>query len=112
MHPTWTSMIAQGDSLVEEPATSGTATEAHNLLILDREVVIVGDLVSFVDDLFRVYDDLLAVADGQDLGCAVWCTAMIDESPKIAFHGSINDHIVIDSAGRCKSAKAIHIRRT
>lgn len=61
-------------------------------------MVVVGDLVSFVDDLFSVNDNFLAVTDGKDLCCTIWRAAVIDETSEIAFHGSIDNHIIVHSA--------------
>jgi hypothetical protein len=53
------------------PTVLGSA-ETMDLLVLDGELVVVGDLLTEGDRLLRVDDDLLLAVDRDDLGIAVW----------------------------------------
>lgn len=57
--------------LVESAAAALGAAQAGDLGVLDRELVVVGDLLVDADRLLRVDDDLLLRLDGDDLGVAV-----------------------------------------
>ena len=92
------------DSLIEVSATSTTATQARYLFVFDRKVVIIGDLVAFVDRLLCVNDDLFAVTDREDTSCAVGRATMVDQSTEIPFHCCINDHIVVDAAAESRKS--------
>ena len=91
--------------LVQEASAAWHAAQAGYLLVLDGEVVVVCDLVAFVDGLLGVNDDLLAVADGQNARGAVWSAAVVDEATEVALHGRVNDDIVVDSAGAGQTLK-------
>ena len=56
---------------VERAATLGRAAHAGDLLVLDGELVVVGDLLVHVDVALGVDDDLLLRLHGDDLGIAV-----------------------------------------
>ena len=56
---------------VEEALAQTTAAEAGQLLVLDRELVVVGDLFSRNDVSLRVDDDFLRAVHQDHLGSAV-----------------------------------------
>lgn len=62
-------------SLVERPTAVLRPTEARDLVLLQRELVVVRDLFVDGDRLLRVDHDLLLGLDGDDLGVAVWLEA-------------------------------------
>lgn len=59
-------------SLVERPPAVLGSTQARDLVLLQRELVVVGDLFVDGDGLLRVDDDLLLGLYGDDLSVAVW----------------------------------------
>lgn len=60
-----------GRVLVEGPAAVLGPTQAGDLVLLQGELVVVGDLLVDADGLLGVDDDLLLRLDGDHLGVAV-----------------------------------------
>ena len=56
---------------VERPSTVGSSTEARDLVVLDRELVVVSDLLSHGDVSLGVDDNLLEHPKVDHLGIAV-----------------------------------------
>lgn len=58
--------------LIEGSSTVLRSTQAGDLLILNREFVIISNLFIYINRLPRVDDYLLLSFDGDDFGIAVW----------------------------------------
>lgn len=109
--------------LVQRPSAVLCSTQARNLVLLQRELVVVGDFFIDGDGLLRVDDDLLLGLDGDHLGVTVWleeqskgtgvsggggvgverlCSAthsaaVVDESRQVATLGGVYDGVVVHS---------------
>lgn len=58
--------------LVQRPSAVLCSTQARNLVLLQREFVVVGDFFIDGDGLLGVDHDLLLGLDGDHLGVTVW----------------------------------------
>lgn len=58
--------------LVQGPSAVLCPTQARNLVLLQREFVVVGDFFIDGNGLLRVDHDLLLGLDGDHLGITVW----------------------------------------
>lgn len=58
--------------LVQRPSAVLRSTQARNLVVLQREFVVVGDFFIDGDGLLGVDHDLLLGLDGDHLGVTVW----------------------------------------
>lgn len=67
------------------------------LLVLDGELVVVGELFSTVDASRGEDDDVLLAVHSDDPGVAVGLTGMVDEAGGVAMHSGIHHLIVIDA---------------
>lgn len=84
---------------VEELATLFCTTVAGQLVagILDRELVVVGELLPTADAPRGKYDDVLLAVHSDDPGVAVGLTGVVDEAGSVAMHRGIYHLIVIDT---------------
>lgn len=96
--------------LVEETSAPRASTEADDLLVFDGEMIVVGDLIAFIDDLLGIDDNLLAVSNRKNFCCTVWRAAMVDEPSEIAFHGRINDYVVVNPAVSIQLSATVYKR--
>lgn len=83
--------------LVERPATVLCSTQARDLVLLQREFVVVGDLFVDGDGLLGVDHNLLLGLYGDDLGVTIRSAAVVDESCQVATLGGVYDGVVVHS---------------
>lgn len=91
-------VISTPKKLVQEASTARHATQTDDLFVFDREMIIVSDLVAFIDHLFRIDYYLLAIANREDSCSTVRGAAMVYQAAKIALHGRIDDYVVVNTA--------------
>lgn len=109
--------------LVQRPSAVLCSTQARNLVLLQREFVVVGDFFIDGDGLLRVDHDLLLGLYGDHLGITVWLeeqrkgrgvsgggvsgaprpgsvthsAAVVDEARQVATLGGVYDGVVVHS---------------
>lgn len=66
------SVAPHSNGSVQRSAASLRTAQARNLILLQREFVVVRDLFVHTNRLLRVYDNFLFRFDGDDFGIAVW----------------------------------------
>lgn len=84
---------------VEKLATLLGAAVAGQFVagVLDRELVVVGELLSAADAARGKDDDVLLAVHSEDPGVAVRLTGVVDEAGGVAVHRSIHHFVVIDA---------------
>lgn len=89
MELTWT--LIQRSPAVLRPTQTG------DLLVLDGEFVVVGDLLVDVNGLPGVDHNLLLRFHSDDLCVTIGIAAVVDEAGEVATLGSIYDGVVVDA---------------
>lgn len=85
--------------LIQESAAASRPTVAVQLalVILNGELVVVGQLFPTVDLPQGKDDDVLAAVHVNDTRVAVWLTRVVDESSGVALHCCVHHIKVIDA---------------
>eukprot|EP00322_Chrysochromulina_rotalis_P019880 CAMPEP_0115831260 /NCGR_PEP_ID=MMETSP0287-20121206/2046_1 /TAXON_ID=412157 /ORGANISM="Chrysochromulina rotalis, Strain UIO044" /LENGTH=197 /DNA_ID=CAMNT_0003284599 /DNA_START=212 /DNA_END=802 /DNA_ORIENTATION=+ len=91
---------SEPSALIEPAAAFPSAAAARNRIasiLLNVEVVVVGDLLSVLDALLGIEHDALAATSVDDARVAVGLTAMVGESREAAAPRRIHEEVVVDS---------------
>lgn len=86
-------------SLVEEATAASRPAVAEQLalLVLDGELVVVGQLLAAVDLPQGEDDDVLAAVHVDDARVAVGLAGVVDETGRVALHGRVHHVEVVDT---------------
>lgn len=84
---------------VEELAALLCSAVARQLVagVLDRELVVIGELLAAVDAPGGKYDDVFLAVHGDDPGVAVGLTGVVDKACSVAVHRGIYHLVVINA---------------
>lgn len=85
--------------LIQEATAASRPTVAVQLavLVLDGELVVVGQLLAAVDLPQGEDDDVLAAVHVDDARVAVWLAGVVDETGRVALHRRVHHIEVVDA---------------
>lgn len=85
--------------LIQEAAAASRPAVAVQLvvLVLDGELIVVGEFLAPVDLPQGKDDDVLVAVHVDDAGIAVWLARVVDETSRVALHRSVHHVEVVDA---------------